>query len=282
MAPPGKKNLIRNAVQTFEKSLKFDFDEWFTEYRKNYRLAGENNNDESTPKYEFITENKELKSRTYQLCKYWPNRSITTEYVLFYATPIQLCQIIQDYDRQRLNQGRSSWHYTASKKGIMVKLYFSERRDPKIPNPDPIVCAEFSFRLYKIEKSSQLTTGEIESLAKRIFDEFKDYKFKKGKITVSYKHPDTGINSWGHFFNKSEGINFYKKLAQVAGVDYKGCKITEGETEDNSVSSQIILGQTYKKRKMPIAEVYFGSAWLEVPELPNPIQLIIDGRIVYP
>lgn len=185
--------------------------------------------------------------------------------------------------------------FVSNKGKPKVILYFLEKDEDVEEGYQPIE-ARLSFRLNNVSEkwdtpdAANLSIADIERLAVRIKNVFfipTPYKIKKGKTTVSYRDKVNGIESYSYFYNKQDGIEFYKKMCTVAEVEYqaKYCKATESQDEVNAypiIPPMIkVLGEEIRAERIrPVGEVYFNYAVLSLASLRKQIQLVSqDGEI---
>ncbi|HEY9863676.1 MAG TPA: hypothetical protein V6D21_05800, partial [Candidatus Obscuribacterales bacterium] len=227
----------------------------------------------------------------YYVIKFWKNRSKEQEFSYLTGTLTEIRQHCIDAMRVISTDSKGSvgfGGFVSNKGKPKVVLYFIENMGD-VEEGYQQIEARLSFRLNNlIEKwdtpnMTNLTLTDIEQLALRIKTEFNTptpYKIRKGKITVSYRDKTNGLESYSYFYNKEDGIDFYKKMCNVAQIPFqaKFCKVTE--TQDEMAAYPTVpptvkvLGEDVRAERIrPVGDVYFFNSLLFLSSLVKPIPL---------
>lgn len=160
-----------------------------------------------------------------------------------------------------------------------VNLYFKQDAD-SVPSGRSPVAAEISFRLMN-ESSTTLTEAELKTIANRIKSELgaaDGYRWRKGKVVVTYKNLEDGLNLKMFAFSEAEGIEIIRKVCDCAQRPYNDDYVTTHETKktfSSTPGTQIILGKSRNKPvERPTVYVRFHNASVAIRGLPNPIFLV--------
>ena len=253
------------------------------------------------PKFKWITpakdesDEKKLKDfhkLGYSVIQFWKNRSKEAEFIYMAGTLTELRQNCLDAMRTVNVDSKGSvgfGGFVSNKGKPKVVLYFIEPlTDVEVGYQQ--IEARLSFRLSDLSERwdtpnlENLTLVDIEQLAIRIKTEFNTpipYKIRKGKITVSYRDKANGLESYSYFYNKQDGIDFYKKMCTVAQKEFnlKFCKVTECQDEQAAYPiippEEKVLGETVRSERIrPMGDVYFAYAILSLASLNKQITLI--------
>lgn len=160
-----------------------------------------------------------------------------------------------------------------------VTLYFTQD-DDSVPSNRRPSSAEISFRLTN-ETPQTLTEGDLNTLANRIKTEFgtaNGYRWRKGRLLVTYKSPEQGLNLQIYAFNETEAREVINKVCDAALKPFSDDNMVIHEsrkTFTNTPGTQIIIGKSRQKPlERPQVYVRFRRATLSVHGLPNPITLV--------
>ena len=265
------------------------FDKWFDQYKVKYRVENNDNDDEVKPKYEFLPL-KEDDNPLYKKCKYWPDKNNLEDFVIFFGTESDIIKFIQQYD---LLRGEDKATVKPRGTGISFKwlpqvvLYFRQSKAEAMKLGQKTVSyAETGFRLDKDE--TDLSRSEIAALAGNIFTQFKDYKWDKGKVTVSYKYKEVGFDNWWNCKTENDGIQLITKLLACTGktIDLKYVFISQAKDPEAAYPTTgkpfRVLGEEYKEAsRKPLIDVTFYKANLVLPRSGQVIQLINENILVF-
>jgi hypothetical protein len=255
---------------------------------------------EERPKFKWVTPAKDEKDSKkleefhklgYYVIKFWKNRSKDNEFDYLTGTLTELRQHCIDAMRVIPTDSKGSLGisgFVSNKGKPKVVLYFIEKPQDVEAGYQPIE-ARLSFRLNNFTEKwdtpnmTNLTLVDIEQLAVKIKTEFNTpvpYKIRKGKITVSYRDKLNGLESYSYFYNKQDGIDFYKKMCLVAEVPFqaKYCKVTESQDEMMAYPTippmEKVLGEDVRaERVRPVGDVYFYNSLLFLSSLAKPVPL---------
>ncbi|MEM4177904.1 MAG: hypothetical protein QXS29_10120 [Nitrososphaeria archaeon] len=155
----------------------------------------------------------------------------------------------------------------------IVTLHFRESEADVDPEYYP-VRAQISFRLVG-ETSQSITEVELKNIARRIKQEFgprgNPYKWKKGKVLLSYKNKKEGLNLRIAAYSEQERIEVLRKVCNCAGktLDEKYLSVSKVEDEASAfpiVPKRVtILGKpTRLPRRRPVATVQFSHALCKI------------------
>ena len=160
-----------------------------------------------------------------------------------------------------------------------VTMYFREDLEDVESGYSPI-DANVSFRLYN-ETAESLTPTNALTLANRIKNEFATgggYRWKKGRVKVSYQEPERGYNFLVYGSTKADSIDVIRKAMSIQGHVPNSEKMTVVEREANPPTVpplQRVYGQTRRApRRMPVGYVRFRYAELHIHGIPNAITLV--------
>lgn len=264
------------------------FDKWFDQYKKNYRTENVGD-DEIKPKYEFLPKLPD-DNPIYKKCKYWPDKKDLETFVIFFGTEPEIIQYIQQYDLLR-SENKSIVNTRGT--GIsfkwkpQVNLTFRQsKQQANQLGQKTVSYAETGFRLTQDE--TDLSKSEIATLASNIFSQFKDYKWEKGKVTVSYKDKESGFDNWWNCKTESGGIELITKLLACVGktIDLKYVFISQAKDPEAAYPSTgktfRVLGEEYKEdSRKKVIDVVFYKADLFLPRSGQTIQLIYENMLMY-
>ncbi|HEY9863693.1 MAG TPA: hypothetical protein V6D21_05890 [Candidatus Obscuribacterales bacterium] len=294
-----------------------DFKTWFTDFQYEFKknpLTGQNRgyvneseedikywgvSKDERPRFEWVLPKEdatELELQSfhelgYYVIKFWKNRKNKDEFIYITGTLTEIRQHCIDAMRVISTDSKGSvgfGGFVSNKGKPKVVLYFIEKMED-VEEGYQQIEARLSFRLNNLTEKwdtpnmTNLTLNDIEQLALRINTEFNTptpYKIRKGKITVSYRDKANGLESYSYFYNKQDGIDFYKKMCTVAQVPFeaKFCKVTESQDEMGAYPTVPptvkVLGEDVRaERVRPIGDVYFNYAVLSLNSLSKPIPI---------
>lgn len=322
-----QSSLIKAFHEILGQRLGFtiDFKTWFTDFQYEFKknpLTGQNReyvnesekdikywgvSKDERPKFEWVLPKEystELELQYfhelgYYVIKFWKNRKNKDEFIYITGTMIELRQQCLDAMRVISTDSKGSvgfGGFVSNKGKPKVVLYFIEKMED-VEEGYQQIEARLSFRLNNLTEKwdtpnmTNLTLYDIEQLALRINTEFNTptpYKIKKGKITVSYRDKANGLESYSYFYNKQDGIDFYKKMCTVAQVPFqaKFCKVTESQDEQAAYPvipmDEVVLGETVKAERIrPVGDVYFAYGLLNLNSLNRPIYLLSKGDTLF-
>ena len=165
-----------------------------------------------------------------------------------------------------------------------IKLFFKEDMSDVDPSYRPL-RSEISMRLMN-EKPESLSKAELEKFARNIRQEFCKpnlYKFKKGKVLVTYKDLEKGYDFQLYVFSKTEGIEVIKKCLSVQNHKYDPSLLNSSENDSPAAAyptlpkQKTIVGKRYSQpRKRPVGNVRFQYAVCSIWGVTKPIGLV-DG-----
>lgn len=160
-----------------------------------------------------------------------------------------------------------------------VKLYFKEDLEDVESGYAPIT-AEVSFRLYD-ERYDTFTPSEAQALANRIRSEFSGgggYRWRKGRIKVSYRRPEQGYQMIITASSDSEAREVIGKVLSLQGhsVDPDYLSISNRASAPPTVPPmEVIYGKSRRlPRKRPVGYVRFQYAELHLWGVPQAITLV--------
>lgn len=240
----------------------------------------------------------------YRVCQLFPNRDNNTDYYVMFGTPseIRMQAAIFLNLHKRLGGGGGDTNSTGGLVRLagkpMIKLYFMEKANDVEPGWRPLK-AEISLRLMEytddplVSQSSNLKLIDnvaLKALSVRIKSLFfpqQAFSFKKGKVSVSIKDRENGLESYTYCFSRSDGIELYTKMYDILEKPLDLKKIHISENADPATAYPIVppeitvLGTTKRrKRKRPVGTVHFISAEAWLPTLAKSIPLVnIKGLI---
>jgi hypothetical protein len=160
-----------------------------------------------------------------------------------------------------------------------VVLYFKEDSDDVEEGFAPI-DAEISFRV-RDETSESFTEANAQILANKIKLKFATgagYRWKKGRVKLSYRDKDNGYQFSVNAFSDSEGKNLIRDVLslQSDSLDLDKLTISElGDLPPTLPPMQRVYGkQRRAPRRRPVGHVRFYYAELHLWGLPKPITLV--------
>lgn len=161
-----------------------------------------------------------------------------------------------------------------------VHLYFRQDSAAVPPGRAP-VRARISYRI-RNETSATITESELRSHAIRIRNEFttnnRGWRFTKGRILVTYKDLEKGLNLQLYVLNKAEGIEVIRKVCDCAQVAYDSDLVVVHESERNfpaNPGNQTILGRSRRRPvQRPVTAVRFIKATASIWGIPQDITLV--------
>jgi hypothetical protein len=150
-----------------------------------------------------------------------------------------------------------------------VSLYFSEDPDQYIPERQP-VRALISFRLMD-ETSASMTEAKARVIAQKIRTEFaasNGYRWRKGKIIVTYRDRSKGYELKLFAYNETEAREVINKVLDIQGhtLDNEFLRINESRADfPVNPGNQMVYGkQRPKPRRRPTTYVRFTKATLQL------------------
>jgi hypothetical protein len=165
-----------------------------------------------------------------------------------------------------------------------VVLYFKEDLSDVETGYAPIE-AEISFRLVD-ETSTTYTEAKARVLANKIKAEFAlggtGYRWKKGRVKLSYRKPEDGYQMLINAFSEAEGKEVLNKVLDLHGHTIDGDKLSISQMESLPPivpPTQMIYGKARRlPRKRPVGHVRFVYADLHIHGISNAITLIDLSR----
>jgi hypothetical protein len=161
-----------------------------------------------------------------------------------------------------------------------VTLHFSEDPDQFVPERQP-VRAMISFRLMH-ETSQSMTEAKARVLAQKIKTEFGQtygYRWRKGKIIVTYRDRSKGYELKLFAFNETEAREVINKVLDLQGhtLDNEFLRINESRADfPVNPGTHIVYGKSRQKpRKRPTTYVRFIKATLTMWGMPKG-QILVD------
>ncbi len=159
-----------------------------------------------------------------------------------------------------------------------VTLYFAEDEDQVAPGKQP-VRAEIAFRLIT-ETSASFTESEARNLATKIKAEFGaagGYRWRKGKLLVTYKRLDQGINLQIYAFSESEAREVINKVLSIRNHTFDADYLVLHESKANfpaNPGSHLVFGkQRVRPVRRPVTCVRFRRATVSMYGLSKGILL---------
>lgn len=169
-----------------------------------------------------------------------------------------------------------------------VVLYFKEDLSDVDTGYAPIE-AEISFRLVN-ESSQTYTEAKARLLANKVKQEFTmagaggrtGYRWKKGRVKLSYRNPDDGYQLLINAFSEVEGKEVLNKVLDLQGHVLDGDKLSISQLDSTPPivpPIQMIYGKSRRlPRKRPVGFVRFIYADLHIHGMPNAITLLDMSR----
>lgn len=165
-----------------------------------------------------------------------------------------------------------------------VVLYFKEDLSDIEEGYSPI-DAEISFRLMS-ETSETYSETKARTLANKIKTEFaaaNGYRWKKGRVKLSYRAPDEGYHLSINSFSEVEGKQVINKILDIQSDVLDGDKLIISQLESTPAivpPTRLIYGKSRRlPRKRPVGFVRFIYAELHLWGIPNAITLVdLSGR----
>ncbi|CDM97478.1 hypothetical protein [Limnospira indica] len=222
--------------------------------------------------------------------EYFPDRSENKSVVLTGNDKELIRQILQiHYEGSGSSEKSDSTVSTGiSYRGApKVVLYFLERIED-VEKGYRQLEARVGFRLVgKTENPNGvgdlLTKANIRSLAQRIFQHFlqpQQFRFRKGRESVSYRDKSSGLESFVFATSTAEGVNLYQRICEVMEIEFDNSKVFTSTNQNPAQAFPItspevtILGNKIKPpRRRPVGYVYFREAKLFLEMLNEPILL---------
>jgi hypothetical protein len=159
-----------------------------------------------------------------------------------------------------------------------VTLYFAEDEDQVTLGKQP-VRAEISFRLIN-ETSATFTESEARNLAQKIKTEFGGaggYRWRKGKLLVTYKRPDQGVYFQIYAFSETEAREVIEKVLNIKNYSFDSDYLVLHESKANfpaNPGTHLIYGKVRPKIvRRPVTYVRFKRASVQMHGLTKGILL---------
>jgi hypothetical protein len=161
-----------------------------------------------------------------------------------------------------------------------VHLYF--RQDSSgVPAGRAPVRARISYRI-RNETSLTITEADLRSHALRIRNEFapnsNGWLWTKGKVLVTYKDVERGLNLQLYALTKAEAIGVINKVCNCALAPYDSDLVVTHDSERSfpaNPGNTVILGRSRRRPVLrPTARVRFQRATASVWGLPQDIPLV--------
>ncbi|MDG2616979.1 hypothetical protein P7L53_12085 [Thermoleptolyngbya sichuanensis XZ-Cy5] len=173
-------------------------------------------------------------------------------------------------------------YQSAHKFSPCVHLYFRQDTAATPPGRAP-VRARLSYRV-RNETSLTITEAELRSQALRIRNEFvvnnRGWRWSKGRLLVTYKDLERGLNLQIYALNKAEGIQVIRKVCDCAQAPYDSDLVVTHESEQDFPANpgmQNILGRSRRRPvRRPVAAVRFVRATASIWGLPQDITLVAN------
>lgn len=161
----------------------------------------------------------------------------------------------------------------------IVKLYFRQDLDA-VPAGRRPVEAVISYRI-RNEQYNTITEAELRSHALRIRTEFGTgarYVWTKGRLLVTYRDLENGINLQIYAVSKAEAIQVINKVLDCAQVPYDADRVVTHDSEEDfpaNPGTHLVLGKSRPKPvRRPVANVRFQRATASIWGIPNDICLV--------
>jgi hypothetical protein len=160
-----------------------------------------------------------------------------------------------------------------------VTMYFKEDLADVEEGYAPI-DAEISFRLMS-ETPQTITEADLNRLATKIRNEFatgSGYRWRKGRMVLSYKDVEHGYNFFLHAYSETEGREVLNKILDLQNdtINLNMLRINELAAAPPIVPpTQTILGKPRRlPRRRPVGYVRFIYADVNIWGIPNAICLV--------
>lgn len=160
-----------------------------------------------------------------------------------------------------------------------VKLRFYQDLS-SLPDGETPLEAEITFRVQG-ETSASMTPAKALVLANKIKAEFTvsgGYRWRKGRVEVSYSDLEKGYSLMIYAYSEAEGKEVISKILSLQGdaPDWKKQKKHElGEEPPLNPGNQFIYGKSRKApRRYPVGYVRFRYATLSLHGMPNDVVLV--------
>lgn len=165
-----------------------------------------------------------------------------------------------------------------------VTLYFREDLDEVEQGYAPI-DAEISFRI-KNETYDSFTPAKATTLANKIMTEFgtgNGYRWRKGRVKLSYRRKEQGYQFSVNAFNEAEGIQVINKVLSLQNdrLDRNFLTVSElGQAPAIVPRTELIYGETRRQpRRRPVGNVRFRYAEVHIWGVKNAVTLVdLSGR----
>ncbi|WP_445632350.1 hypothetical protein NSTC745_03871 [Nostoc sp. DSM 114161] len=162
----------------------------------------------------------------------------------------------------------------------IVKLYFSQDK-ASVPVGQNAVDAEYSFRLMN-ETAATFTELNAKSLANKVKAEFiearKGVVFTKGKNIYYYKDKAKGYELRLYGNVEADAIDLIRRFLACQDVVFDDDKMTVSTPKKASQSTPTTVTayekQVKARRYRPTANVRFRYAYVQIPNIKNPVFLI--------
>lgn len=162
-----------------------------------------------------------------------------------------------------------------------ITLFFKEKQSEVETGFFPIK-SQISLRLID-ETHLTITNSKLKSIATKIKSDFggnTPFKFRRGKISISYKDKNNGYRFWLLAYSKDEAKNLLSNILGLVNKTPQWEYLNVSETDNSSEAYPIlppqknILGELRRlPRKRPVGNVYFSHATAEIYGVPKPIFL---------
>jgi hypothetical protein len=151
---------------------------------------------------------------------------------------------------------------------IQVILYFEESKDEARKKKRRPITQRCSFRLMK-ETVETLSAADVEELRREIRTTFpRTYKFRKGRIKLSYRDKANGYEMIVTPYTESEGRELITKVLSLRDKTPNWEFLTNSESGKNFAKRETVIYQGKSKKtpeKRPIGYVYLKRAELKLP-----------------
>lgn len=232
----------------------------------------------------------------FKIIEYFPDKSNKAESYIFTGSDMMLVQQIINFHNQKSGGVGGE---DVSNAGMVrltgkpeILLVFKEKQEDVEPGWYPL-RAEIKFRLINYtddpiiaQKNNSLKLLDNNNLKfyankiKELFLTNPPFSFNKGKISVSVKDRENGIENYTYCKEKTDGIALYTKIYQILDkqIDLKKIHFSENAVPAEAFPTMpeeiTILGaKKRRQRKRPIGKVYFYYADLRIANLSQPIRL---------
>lgn len=255
---------------------------------------------ESRPAYiewKLPGQEKEKNSKNhFKIIEYFPDKSNKAESYIFTGSDMMLIQQIINWHNQK--SGGVGGEDTSTSPTVRltgkpeILLYFKENPEDVEPGWEPLK-AEIKFRLINYTDDPIIAQGNpnlklidntnLKFYANKIKELFltnPPFSFNKGKMSVSVRDRENGLECWTFCKEKNDGIALYTKIYQLLDkqIDLKKIYFSENATPAQAFPTMpeeiTILGAKKRRpRKRPIGKVSFYYADMRLANLSQPIRL---------